>query len=141
LNIFYLTITTTKNDGSTLNNVFVEIYMNGQLFSSGITPSNGTITIRLPVGKYQIIATYSGTYDFTSEYQQITTNITLSSSLNEKISFSTINPPFTSTIEFDFIAIFIVLLVIMVILLMLAISEKFRKKVFKGKPKEDEKKN
>jgi|GEM_PF-793399 len=141
LNIFYLTITTTKNDGSTLNNVFVEIYMNGQLFSSGITPSNGTITIRLPVGKYQIIATYSGTYDFTSEYQQITINITLSSSMNEKISFSTINPPFTNTIEFDFIAIFIVLLVIMAILLMLAISEKFRKKIFKGKPKEDEKKN
>ncbi|MGC8656418.1 MAG: hypothetical protein ACP5UL_01525 [Thermoplasmata archaeon] len=141
LNIFYLTITATKNDGSMLNNVFIEVYMNDQLFSSGITPSNGTVVIRLPVGKYQIIATYSGTYDFTPEYQQITTNVTLTSSMNEKISFSSINPSFTSTVEFDFIAVSIVFLAIIVILLMLAISEKLRKKIFKGKPKEEVKKN
>ncbi|MCL4325356.1 MAG: hypothetical protein M1481_00755 [Candidatus Thermoplasmatota archaeon] len=134
LKIYYLTVNTYTNTGANLSGAFVEVYSGNLLLNASTTGSSGSVTFRLPVGKYLVVATYSGTYDYTPEYQILNQTLFLNSSKTVEMTFNQVNPAFTSTNEFYVMLSIIGLIIAMIILFVVGvlISDKIRRKKNNG---------
>jgi hypothetical protein len=118
LAIYYLTVVTQDSSGTALSGVFLQVISNstGNYVGSATSGSQPTV-FRLALGGYQLVASYHGTYGFSSVSQTLTTRFSLTSSKIVVLKFTDVNPPFTSTPEFLVIVVIVVLLAILVAVL------------------------
>lgn len=125
LEVYYLTISTVDKSGAPLPGVFLQVLSasTGTAMDSTTTTSIPAV-FRLPIGSYAIVGTYKSTYDLTPVQQTVNQSVSLSASSSVTLSFSEVNPAFTSTNEFYAILGLVLLAVVIVLLLYLLLRKK-----------------
>ncbi len=119
--VYELTVTAKGGNGQVLPGAFISVVdSTGLVFDAGVTGADGTVTLRLPAGNYTIDSRYitdeSGTlYDSGVRTQAVS----LTSSASATITFSDFPLPFTSTLEFVFLLVYLVTVAAFVVVLYL----------------------
>jgi hypothetical protein len=102
--VFPLTVQTMTSGGSALAGVFIQVRntTTGASLASGITSSNGSLVFLVPAGTYDVVGSWSSTYDLTALSQTQNATVVVSGPTLETLHFSRAWPPFTSTTLFDY---------------------------------------
>ena len=119
-NIFTIEVKVVSNNGNPLTNAVIKTTSNSngfQFFTE--TNANGTATLTLAAGIYNISADYNGEYELTPISQTVSKNIDVNSSSNVTLIMSGLFPSFFSTVLFLLSAIIAVVALVAVITILI----------------------
>ena len=126
-NIFTIEVKVVSNNGNPLTNAVIKTTSNSngfQFFTE--TNANGTATLTLAAGVYNISVYYNGEYDLTPISQTVSKNIDVNSSSTVTLIMSGLYPNFFSTVLFLLIAI-ITIVALVAVITVLVMRKKYAK--------------
>jgi hypothetical protein len=98
--VFYLTVQVFDSSRSPLENVFVTVDRDGTVMGAAITDEVGETEFRLPIGTYDVEASFKTTYHLTYYEDTETAIVTLDKDKTTTITFTSFPIPFYVTILF-----------------------------------------